>query len=201
VDTARYVFGLLTVIAAIPALGFWLAAHGFIRRWRRLGPVFSYTVLVALMVVLGLAAYAMRKQLLGRDLGTNPWLIGLAVLTCAAGLAIELQVRKHLSLRILVGLPELSPDRTSQRLLQQGIYARVRHPRYLGSILGLLALTFFSNHLGLYLLCPAFVLGIYGVTALEERELVQRFGDEYEAYRSRVPRLLPRLRPGRRSTV
>ena len=35
---------------------------------------------------------------------------------------------------------------------------------------------------------------LYLVTVFEERELVERFGDEYLRYRERVPRLIPRLR-------
>ena len=96
-----------------------------------------------------------------------------------------------LSLRTLVGAPELNAESRGV-LLRDGIFARVRHPRYLGASLGLAATALFANHLGTYLLLAVFLPGIYVVTVLEERELVARFGDAYREYQRRVPRFLPR---------
>ncbi len=62
------------------------------------------------------------------------------------------------------------------------MYARLRHPRYAAALLGVCAAAFFSNHLALYLLCPACLGLLYGMTRMEERELVARFGDEYVKY-------------------
>ena len=42
------------------------------------------------------------------------------------------------------------------------------------------------------LLLPIGAAGLVLIVRLEERELVERFGDEYETYRERVPMFVPR---------
>jgi protein-S-isoprenylcysteine O-methyltransferase Ste14 len=41
-----------------------------------------------------------------------------------------------------------------------------------------------------------FLFGYCPMTSLEERELLDRFGDAYREYQRDVPRLIPRLRRG-----
>ena len=53
------------------------------------------------------------------------------------------------------------------------------------------------NYLGLYILVMSVIPLGYLVLVLEERELVDRFGDAYREYQRDVPRLIPRLRRGR----
>ncbi len=84
----------------------------------------------------------------------------------------------------------LRPER--RRLVTTGLYARVRHPMYLGAIVFIWA----SPELRyldalLYTLATLyFAFGIY----IEERRLLASFGPEYESYRSRVPAILPRFK-------
>ena len=70
----------------------------------------------------------------------------------------------------------------------------MRHPRYVSAILGFAASALIANHLGPYLVLWLFVALIHAVVLLEERELHQRFGVEYERYSKRVSRYVPRLR-------
>jgi protein-S-isoprenylcysteine O-methyltransferase Ste14 len=93
----------------------------------------------------------------------------------------------------LIGLPELVSERAPGRLLTEGIYARVRHPRYTGGGLGLLALACFTNYLAIYGLLVVYWPVIHAITVFEERELAERFGAPYERYREAVPRFLPRF--------
>ena len=46
-----------------------------------------------------------------------------------------------------------------------------------------------------YVLAACWIPGITLVAVLEERELRERFGKEYEDYCSRVPMFIPRLGP------
>lgn len=196
-DTARYVVALIALVTFVPAIGFWVPGHGLVHRWRRLGPAISYSALTLVMVVLGTAVYLIRKPLLTTEFGTNWWLIALAAISYAIALAITVKCRKQLSMKIQVGLPEFHAAPQNQKLLQEGIYSRIRHPRYIAMMFGLLAAALFANYLTLYIFVPVCGLGLYLVTVLEERELLERFGDQYATYRARVPRFLPKLRPER----
>ena len=103
--------------------------------------------------------------------------------------------RRQLTTRILFGVPELDKDNPGT-LLTDGIYAHLRHPRYVEVWLGTLAYACFANYLGAWIVWLATGPMLHLVVLLEERELRDRFGGEYEAYMARVPRYLPRLRRG-----
>ena len=51
-----------------------------------------------------------------------------------------------------------------------------------------------ANHGATYVVTALLVPLVWGLIVLEERELVERFGDRYLEYRTRVPALLPRAR-------
>ena len=192
-DTVRYNLALLTLVTFIPGILFWPFAHGLVRRWRQLGIMISYSVLGTILIAIGVGVFVLRQTLLAVEFGPPGWL-GWPVLLCfVAAVVVEVQCRKHLSLRTLVGIPELSPTPTGQPLLDQGIYARLRHPRYVVVILSVCALALFTNYLAVYLLCPLACLVLYGITLMEERELVERFGQAYRQYQQRVPRFVPRM--------
>jgi len=93
----------------------------------------------------------------------------------------------------LVGIPEFSKADNKGQVLSEGIYGRVRHPRYVAIMIGTLAWALFVNYVGVYVLAILTLPGLYLVAVLEERELLERFGDEYARYRERVPRFVPRL--------
>ncbi len=70
-----------------------------------------------------------------------------------------------------------------------GIYKHVRHPLYLGFVLGFWAIpTMTAAHLVFALITTAYMLI---AIQLEERDLVQALGENYVEYRRRVPMLLP----------
>jgi protein-S-isoprenylcysteine O-methyltransferase Ste14 len=91
---------------------------------------------------------------------------------------------------------KLEPKITPDYLLQDGPYGWSRNPMFLGQatmwagwavLFGSLPVT-----AGLIAFIGTWIVG----SPLEERGLQKRFGAEYDAYRSRVPRLM-RLRPVR----
>ena len=192
-DTVRYSLALLTLVTFIPGILFWPFAHGLVHRWRQLGLALSYTVLGAILIAIGTGVFVLRQTLLAVEFGPPGWLGWPALLCFVAAVVVEVQCQKHLTLRTLVGIPELSPTPTGQPLLDQGIYARLRHPRYVVVILSVFALALFTNYLAVYLLCPLAGVVLYGITLMEERELVERFGEAYEQYQQRVPRFVPKI--------
>jgi protein-S-isoprenylcysteine O-methyltransferase Ste14 len=193
-DSLRYVLALIVLVSAPPALCFWLIVHPFIDFWRRLGAGWTFALVAPLLVALGGALFLLRESLLGVEFGTRSVLVALGGICVAIALIIAVLCRRHLTLRIITGLPELAREGDAGTLLTQGIYARIRHPRYVEVMLGLLGWALFTNYLALYLLVALLVPLIYLVVVLEERELRDRFGAEYEDYCRSVPRFLPRLR-------
>jgi len=190
--TARYWIGVLLVVSMPPAILWWFVVHPFIGFWRRLGARRAVWVVGALM--LGIVAFLipLRNTLLGRDLGSHPWLVALACLLTAAGAAMALWRRPHLTQRMLTGLSELQGDATP--LLTKGPYALVRHPRYVEVVLFTFAYAAFANYAGSWVMAVLSLPFLHAVVVMEERELAQRFGAAWVEYRTRVPRYLPRLR-------
>jgi protein-S-isoprenylcysteine O-methyltransferase Ste14 len=194
-DSLRYFIALIVLVALPPGLLLWLVIHPFASFWRRLGPVWTYAILAVPVALVMAALFLARGRLLAIEFGTSYVLTAPAVLCLAAGATMFLKRRRQLTAGILTGLPELSQKRYPGRLLTEGLYGRVRHPRYLEITLWTLAYALLANYLAPYVLLALSVPTIYVVVLLEERELHNRFGAEYEAYCRRVPRFVPRIRP------
>ena len=193
-DSIRYYVALIMVITVTPALAFWLVVHPFIRFWRTFGPVWTLSLVWGAQAVGMVALFRVREPLLTMQFGTNYLLIALGVPCIVAASVLRVKLGKHLSVRAIAGLPELAPERYPQKLLTAGVYARIRHPRYAQFLIALLGYALVANYLALYVAFALWVGGAYLIVLLEERELRDRFGEEYEAYSRRVPRFLPRWR-------
>ena len=193
-DQVRYFLGVLFVVSVPPAVVFWLLVHPFVRWWRRIGALFTYLLMGIAFSVMVLILYRFRQDLLGADLGASGVLITLGVLVYLASAWLSLLIKRHLDTRTLAGLPELTWDGDGGTLIQEGVYGVVRHPRYLAVIIGTAGFALVVNYLGVYLVWLASVVALLLVVTLEERELTDRFGAQYEEYRSRVPALIPKLR-------
>jgi protein-S-isoprenylcysteine O-methyltransferase Ste14 len=185
------------MLAVFPAaVLYWLLIHPLARFWRRRGPAVAYTVVAVICLGVMYLILQVREPMLAVRWPFSWWLVALGVVLYAAAIWVEVECRRHLKLRTLLGAPELGKD--PGRLLTGGIYQRLRHPRYLSVILGMFAWACFLNYPAIWILAVAVPPAFYLVILLEERELEERFGAEYEAYRRAVPnRLWPRL--GRRA--
>ncbi|OIP61128.1 MAG: hypothetical protein AUK29_10630 [Nitrospirae bacterium CG2_30_53_67] len=78
------------------------------------------------------------------------------------------------------------------QLVTHGIYSVIRHPSYTGLILGFLGLLIFlqSTFGILAFIFLALPLYLYRIT-IEERALLEAFGEQYVIYRKNTYRLLP----------
>lgn len=102
-------------------------------------------------------------------------------------------VHRHLTIANLLGLPEIAPDRYPRTLVTEGIYARLRHPRYVQLLIALIGYALIANYLAAYFVVALWIPAIYIIVLLEERELRDHFGKAYEDYCRRVPKFMPRL--------
>ena len=79
--------------------------------------------------------------------------------------------------------------RTTSRFVTPLFYRLVRHPLYLGMLIALWCPPLMST--ARFALTIGFTLYVLIGARLEERDLVRDFGDDYRAYQTSVPMLLP----------
>lgn len=192
-DSVRYVLALVTLIGLIPGLLIWFLIHPFAAFWRKRGPVGTYAILSPAVVGLMVGVYRVRGFFLSKEYGASYPRIGLGVLCLVTAAMIARKRRRYLSFSVLAGVPELSSNPQSQKLLTEGIYARIRHPRYVELMFWLLGYALIANYLALYVAVVVTLPLLYLIVVLEERELGQRFGPKYEEYCRSVPRFIPRV--------
>lgn len=107
-------------------------------------------------------------------------LLGYGLLIVGIGLFIE-------------GWREVYRARQEDRLVTGRLYAFVRHPQYLGLLLGLFGEgvvhwpTIFSVSL-----FPIIAVVYFMLARKEERAMLTKFGEPYRAYMSHVPMFIPR---------
>jgi protein-S-isoprenylcysteine O-methyltransferase Ste14 len=179
------------VYSTIPA--FWLLIHPRVEFWRsrRRSP---YRILVPVWMAMWVAVATITapwRNVLVYE--SNYTWIPAAVLFCA-GLMLYKLSHSEFSPTQLGGLPEILRNHSHQRLVTTGIRARVRHPVYLGHLCEMLAWSLGTGLAVCWALTAfAIVTGSVMIT-MEDKELENRFGEEYRQYRSRVPTVLPTIK-------
>ncbi len=192
-DAVRYYLALLIVMMVPGAFIFWYSIHPLVRFWRRVGPVATYTVHFTMIAVVAALLFQVRELILAVDFGTSRLLVALSVPVYVLAVRVAVRRRRELGMKVLLGFPELVPEEHESKLLTGGIYARMRHPRYVEMMLFLLAHALLVNYLATYLLVVVSGLGLWLVVVIEEKELRARFGEGYERYCEQVPRFVLRF--------
>ncbi len=199
----------LMLWATIPAgVAYWLVIHSFVGYWRRVGVVQSYLVVVPLCLMICGGFLRWGIDLVQRtDLGADMRLFAAGAVLWGLSVFLDRRTRRILDFRTMIGVVELGgqagvpdggesgKDLRPPTLLTDDLYSRVRHPRYLALMIAAIGWALMANHLASYLMTGALLLAVLLITEVEDRELVERFGDDYRSYRRQVPRLFPFLRP------
>lgn len=87
----------------------------------------------------------------------------------------------------------LSESQRKGILATVGPYAFVRHPQYVGFILIMLGFIIQWPTLVTFILFPILVMIYINLSHREERDLKQKFGEEYEKYIESTPMFMPRV--------
>jgi len=153
---------------------------------------FVIVILIPYMVItLGPAL----DQLLGLPsfrVGMANYLLGGALLVVGLSLGVW-SVYAQLTLGRGTPLPMLP----TQELLTTGPFRYCRNPMSLGAILAYLGIGIIAGSvMGLILVSCCIALLLFYLKRMEERELAERFGEAYLAYKREVPFIIPR-RPRR----
>ena len=124
----------------------------------------------------------------GADHPARPWAVVTGVLILAFGLWVFRRSHKDLGRNWSVTLE----IRDKHKLVSRGLYRFIRHPMYASFLLIGLAQAF---------LLPNWVAGLSGLAGfavlfftrvdVEERMMLDNFGDEYRAYSSKTKRIIP----------
>ncbi len=75
------------------------------------------------------------------------------------------------------------------KLVDKGPYALIRHPQYLGGILFTLSITLWTQLLVSLILSIIIIVLTYHWTYVEDNKLIDKFGEDYQRYKERTPRL------------
>ena len=195
-DVLSRVLDLLALVYALlffPAPIFWLIIHPAIKFWRRFG-MRAYWMALPLWLLSGATLLMLRRELFADRLNRTAVMVLIGVGLVLLGLWLNRRVHRDFSWRHLLGFPEITPESHPGGVVRSGIYASLRHPRHLEFMITFMGLALLTGAVGIFVLAILTVLLYLIVAPLEERELRQQYGQEYEAYRSEVPRYLPRLR-------
>jgi len=119
------------------------------------------------------------------------WMFVIGCVLILNGILFNLFAFKNISVREFIGLT--SHTEVSGKLIQKGVYTVVRHPIYTGLISLIIGIflcqpTLYNalNFVAIFIYLP---IGIY----LEERKLIQSFGNDYLDYRKKVKAVIPYL--------
>jgi protein-S-isoprenylcysteine O-methyltransferase Ste14 len=133
--------------------------------------------------------------------GLTPWLdfadyhlpfwagwIGVAIFA----LAVWLLYRSHADLaRNWSPRLEILED---HELVTDGVFRHIRHPMYAAHLLwGIAQVFLLQNWIAGFSMLVTWLPGYFYRTRLEERMMIDQFGDEYRSYMERTGRVFPRL--------
>ena len=188
---ATRLIAIFVLAFEMPVPFYWLILHQPVLFWRKhMRAAFPVAVLAAWGIV-DVLLYRLRLELFRRD--SVSWLALLGFVLIGVDVFTFTKSEAVLGGRRIVGHSELAGSR---ELIARGLYTRVRHPRYLGMMSGVLGACL------IVALPPLWAAGVVWLflalltIRAEEHKLHARLGPAYAAYAERVPALLPfRVRP------
>lgn len=85
------------------------------------------------------------------------------------------------------------PYLPTKKIVQQGIYKKIRHPIYLGWILLTFGAAFFFQSMSVFEAAFMIIIFLYFYVGAEEKNLKKVFGQKYIEYKKKVPSFIPKF--------
>jgi protein-S-isoprenylcysteine O-methyltransferase Ste14 len=170
----------------------WIPVHGTKKVVKKIG-FLIYPIVGVLWIFIAYPIFVNRTFLLGCRIDFSMLIKAGGIFCSCAGVLLQLWALKVMSLRVITGVPEVF-NSIKARLTVHGPFSYIRHPTYLSHTLFFLGIFLLTGILatGLVVLVDFLIISFI-IVPLEEKELLQRFGNEYRSYMARVPRYIPRL--------
>jgi protein-S-isoprenylcysteine O-methyltransferase Ste14 len=173
----------------LPIPLYWFVMHPQVNFWRQhqkagfvTGVLLSWLPVTVLLVIFHRELFRVERPAW--------WGIIAGFVLLVLELWIFWRVQRDLGGRRFVGQTELSGG---GEIVHRGIYARIRHPRYVGSLLAILGACILAGTRAVWIVAAVWILLTRIAISLEEREMRDRFGAAYEEYSRLVPRFVPSL--------
>jgi protein-S-isoprenylcysteine O-methyltransferase Ste14 len=163
--------------------------------WRKLG-VWTYLVWLLEWLPIAYIIRSFQDVFLQSEINVNSAIIVIGVFFVVAGIALHAWTAKLLGIKSTIGYTELKPedDTNNGKLIMSGPFSVVRHPSYGAHSFILVGTFLITGIIAVGIMTLIDLLIAYFVTMeLEERELLERFGEQYEKYRMKVPKFFPKI--------
>ena len=142
--------------------------------------------------IAGLPILFFRRSIFQVRWPTAWWMLVMGLLALLGAFRVGTEAARKISRRTLVGLVELEPQLNPQAVMQTGIYSKSRNPVYFTHWLVILAAAAISGYAANWIFFAVDSVLVAILIRIEERELIARYGKEFEEYIRRVPRFVPR---------
>lgn len=153
----------------------------------------NYAIMTLVYTIVTYTTFAALHLFITQRFGQSPLTLGVGVALVVMGVILGIVAARTLSLTTIIGLPQIHPGRYPSKLVTNGVYAHVRHPRYTSFWMISFGFALSTGLLAMWILFLWSVVGLAVLALLEERELRQRFGQAYRDYMREVPRFFPKI--------
>jgi len=165
---------------------FWIPVHFATDRFRKLG-LLTYGMPLITWLPLAYFIYRNRIFLLqfNADLPLICNVIGIPFFIC--GVALHIWTARLLGIWGIIGVPEIS-SQVNEDLVMTGPFSIVRHPTYLAHTILFLGVFLITGSVPVGIITALdFIVVNAVIIPLEEKELSERFAEDYAAYKREVP--------------
>lgn len=184
----RYL-ALLVFFLDLPVPIYWFILHPFGNFWRTRIRAAFYIAGLGSWTAAGVFIFLFRNKFLAAGVPSIP-LAALGAALIAANAILFHRVGKDLGHMKLVGHAELTGN---AELVTVGVYRHIRHPRYAGMIAAVAGACILAGTRWALTVSAVWLVFVFALILLEEREMRARFGSAYRDYCRDVPRFLPRI--------